>query len=121
MSDIYSSDYYSLVEWNNLYIMDNVYPVTLMFKDKYWQENFLMESMMKVYCRKRNIDFALCFEVGQRDNLHCHGIMIYPNEIIKKRFQTWFNKIGKVYHSPKGYGYNEGEKWKTYCFKKNRH
>lgn len=59
-------------------------------------------TKLKEYCKERNIEYIL-FPENQQTNHHFHGIMGFPHDPDRKRFQTYCNRnIGKFHVSPKG-------------------
>lgn len=71
---------------------DNCEAVTLKFDPTFWGYQDLCEKDIVKYCTKRAIRYYLVAERGPGGNYHMHGIMVFPFEDARKRFQTWFNK-----------------------------
>lgn len=95
-------------------LFDNVEAVTLKCKPTLWDHQYLFEKDFDDYCEGRNIDYVLFAERGVNNNLHYHGIIIYPFDKVRINFQRWFNRYyGTVHRSVKG----DPHGWYTYCSK----
>lgn len=111
-----SNDYYDVVEtWDVLWMMDNVYPVTINFKPAYWAIPDKVMEKIKNYCFRRQIHYIFYSEVGSGGNFHLHGLLITPDEFVRKRFQCWLNAIAKIHTSSKDMEDPKG--WLMYCLK----
>lgn len=101
----------------SLYFADNCEAVTLKLKPIYWIETYaksIFERDFCKYCDKREIGYLLIAEYGEHGNYHWHGIMTWPHQDVRKRFQTWFNKyFGKFHSSDKG----DANGWYNYITK----
>lgn len=96
--------------------MDNVYPITLKIKPSLWPHPMHVIADIRKYCENRSIEYCL-YQEHATSNLHYHGIMSFPNETYRKRFQTWFNKtLGKIKTSVKS-DYTDTAGWERYCRK----
>lgn len=84
-------------------LFDNCEAVTLKFRPAFWPYESVCEESICDYCTKRQIRYCLVSERGPGGNYHMHGIMLFPFQDVRKRFQTWFNKsFGHFYVSDKG-------------------
>jgi len=112
-----TNDFYKYASWEGLYMMDNVHAVTIKFKPEYWEKEDLIMTKLYKYCIARKIDYILYTEVGGRNNLHVHGTIIYPSQMIRKRYQTWINAVvGYIYHSTT----TDPKAWLLYCTKNQK-
>lgn len=98
-------------------LFDNCEAVTLKLRPDLWEHSDLFTVDFTKYCKGRDIHYVLYQEVGKTNNVHFHGIMLFPFDKIRKNFQVWFNKYyGKYFKSEKGNSLG----WHNYCAKQLR-
>jgi len=105
---------------------DNVYATTLKLKPEYWDQHleYIEDDIMK-YLDERKIIYDFHMEVGDRGNVHYHGLTIFHSEKEKKNFQTWFNKKYGMIKQKNVKQYCNEHKcsiagWYAYCMKTNQ-
>lgn len=97
-----------------LYHFANCFPVTLKCTPGFWDYPGYVEKDLMKYMDRVGIEYLLTMERGLSGNLHYHGILLFPTEVSRKRFQVWFNKgYGKFYVSDKG----DPDGWYSYIMK----
>jgi len=81
---------------------------------KFWEHAHLVEKDLLRYLDRFSCDYLLTMEKGNGGNLHYHGVIIFPTEDRRKKFQMWFNKsFGHFHVSEKG----DGQGWYDYMMK----
>lgn len=89
--------------FTSCYISDSFHPITLMPRAEFWVQPELdkMVTNMCKYMLDRKMEFYMLQEVGEKGNLHFHGI-IGCYDMPLKNLQVYFNKkYGKFYKGQK--------------------
>jgi len=88
--------------FSQVFHFDNVEAVTIKLKPLWWQYKAHFETDFAKYCDARCIEYYLIDELGEGGNLHYHGIIGFPFDAARRKFQSWFNRYyGHVKKSTK--------------------
>lgn len=111
MEKFYTIDLSDDMKFSAYMEFDNVEAVTLCPR-----EGFDDLTKFCEYAKARGVDYYLCKE--QAGKIHYHGLISYPNALVRKRLQVWFNNnYGKYHKSDKGNSHESNKRWHKYCHK----